>query len=241
MVYFRGLFRFLITLTLACCFIISCLLLWFPTLSLIDTSYYNPENLDKLVFYEKVLLGKELYYADSVDSFQSRVLKEFEYKEKLAGISDAEIQILSERYFRNISVQWGSRGLLPPSKPLFHEKCLDYLDKNYDVTISIVIPFHNEVSVLLLRLLTTIMHRTLPKYLEEIILIDDASTFNITDEILTYAHEQRMPLRLILNDVRLGVPNSRLKGISAAKGKVVVILDSHMEVFMDFDVIYIIG
>ena len=223
----RSLFRLFVTFSILCCFLVGILL---ALISLSADFSTDTEMYDKHVFYGNALLGKERYFADSITSFTSRLLKEFEYKEKLASLTGTEIENLSSFHYRNITAQWGGRRLLPTTKPMFHEKCLDYLDTNYDVTVSIVIPFHNELSVLLMRLLTTIMHRTLPKYLEEIILIDDASTLNISAEIHEYAQKQDIPLRFLFNKVKLGVPNSRRKGIFAANGAVVVILDSHMEV-----------
>ena len=133
-------------------------------------------------------------------------------------------------YHRNITIQWGQRQLLPPSKPLFDIMCFDYMENKYEVTVSIVITYFNELPILLMRTLTTIKHRTLPKYLKEVLLINDNSTINITAEITQYAKDQGIPLVYIHNEEKLGIANSRRKGIFAASGDVVVLLDSHMEV-----------
>ena len=155
---------------------------------------------------------------------------QFKYEETLRGLAPSQLDNLTKTYFRNITIQYSQRELLPPSKPIYHEECLRYLDTNYDTSVSVVIPYYNELAILLIRTLTLITHRTLPKYLEEIILIDDGSSVDITEEVMQYVREQRMPVRYIRNPEQLGIANSRIKGIREAKGDVIVILDSHMEV-----------
>ena len=182
--------------------------------------------------YEQLIFTVEPshYHKDSIQSFRSRIKKEWYYKNKLSELSGDEIENLSEVYHRNLTIQWGQRQLLPPSKPLFDIMCFDYIESNYDTTVSVVITYYNELAILLMRTLTTIKHRTLPKYLKEVVLINDNSSINITAEITEYAEEQDIPLVYIHNEEQLGIANSRRKGIFAASGDVVVLLDSHMEV-----------
>lgn len=170
------------------------------------------------------------FFADTIQSFRSRISKEWYYKDKLSQLSEEEIKNLSETFHRNITIQWSQRKLLPPSKPLFDIMCFDFMENKYDVTVSIVITYHDELSILLMRTLTTIKHRTLPRYLKEVVLLDDNSSINITAEITEYAKDQDIPLVYLHNDHQLGIANSRRKGIFAAKGDVVVLIDSHMEV-----------
>ena len=170
------------------------------------------------------------YYTDDSRSLKSRFAKEFELKERLSALSNKEVQKYSEDYYRNVTIQWGERRLLPPSKPIYHEQCLQYWNQTYNTLVSVVISYHNELAVLIMRTLTTIIHRTPLNNLLEIILIDDYSSFNVTQEVLDYAGEQRMPLRHLRNPAKLGIAGSRLRGIQEARGGVVVILDSHMEV-----------
>ena len=191
--------------------------------------YSDPDTLDKAIFYGNALLSSELYYVDDIKSFKSRIMKNFEYRDKIAALSEEEKREMTENYYRNVSIQI-QRELLPMSKPLYDIQCLNYLDKDYNVAVSIIIVYYNELSILLLRTLTTVIHRTLPKYLKEIILIDDNSEFNITGEVLKYAADHRMPLRYLRNEERLGIAGSRIRGLHEAAGDVVAILDSHMEV-----------
>ena len=170
------------------------------------------------------------YFTDDYTSLKSRLTKQFELKARLATLSNEEITEFSAQHYRNLTIQWSKRGLLPPSKPLHDNQCLSYLDRNYYAQISVVISYQNELAVLIMRTLTTILHRTPLKYLKEILLIDDYSTMNVTEEVMQYVREQRMPVRFLRNHVHLGIAGSRLRGIEEAVGDVVVILDSHMEV-----------
>ena len=194
------------------------------------------ENVYDLTIIRRKFEHEEplLYSADTIQSFRSRINKEWYYKNKLKELSEDQIKHLSETFHRNITIQWSQRKLLPPSKPLFDIMCFDFIENKYDMTVSIVITYHNELPILLMRTLTTIKHRTLPRYLKEVVLIDDNSSINITAEIAEYAKDQDIPLVYFHNEEQLGIANSRRKGIFAATGDVVVLLDSHMEVSEEF-------
>ena len=153
-------------------------------------------------------------FLDDYKSLKSRYSKELEFRERLLNLSSDQISQLSRQYRRDVTIHYSSSGrrLLPQSKPVYAQQCLNYLDQDYEVKVSVVLAYHNELSVLLLRTLTTIMHRTSLKYLKEIILIDDCSSINITEEVRKYAHEQRMPIKYLTNSVRQGIANSRMRG-----------------------------
>jgi len=57
----------------------------------------------------------------------------------------------------------------------------------------------------------------------EILLIDDASTDHSVDIIRSYADSR---LRLLCNDVNLGIPKTRNKGVENARGHYIAMLDS---------------
>ena len=215
-----------------CFLVVTCtfLFLLISLLSLSSSPSRDTAKQDSLLFYQWALLGGERFYTDDVTSLKSRLQTQFRYQETLRELAPSQLENLTKTYFRNITIQYSERELLPPSKPVYHEECLQYLDSNYDTTVSVVIPYYNELAILLMRTLTLITHRTLPKYLEEIILIDDGSSVNIREEVMQYVREQQMPVRYIRNPEQLGIANSRIKGIREAKGDVVVILDSHIEV-----------
>ena len=224
-------YRSLARLVLFICLLFTAV---FTALYALSFLVYLPqvENVYEQVTFTEKLKHDEplLYHKDSIRSFRSRISKEWYYKNKLSGLSKDEIKNLSELYHRDITIQWTQRQLLPPSKPLFDIMCFDYIESKYDATVSVVITYYNELPILLMRTLTTIKHRTLPKYLKEVVLINDNSSINITAEITEYAKDQGIPLVYIHNEEQLGIANSRRKGIFAASGDVIVLLDSHMEV-----------
>lgn len=189
-------------------------------------------DLKPKIIAESVQFTGALYHQETIRSLRSRLNMEWYYRKKLAQLTSEEIRQLSETYHRSVEIQWGSRSLLPTSKPLFDIMCFDYMENSYNFSVSIVITYYNELSVLLMRLLTTIKHRTPSKYVKEVVLINDNSSINITHEIYGYARDQDIPLVYLHNDKRLGIANSRRKGVMAASGNIIILLDSHMEVFI---------
>ena len=170
-----------------------------------------------------------LLYSDTSVSYKARLSKEEEYQMKLNHLNKSELESLNKIYHRMISIQY-ARALLPAAAPPYDIKCLTYFDMKYEATVSIVITYYNEVMILLLRSLTTLIHRTPAKYLLEVILIDDSSTVDESGEMLEYARALRIPVRFFRTSSRKGVTNARRFGITQAKGTVVVIFDSHTEV-----------
>lgn len=97
-------------------------------------------------------------------------------------------------------------------------------------TVSVIIPFHNEGFTTLLRSIHSIINRTPKKLLHEIILVDDFSTMHHLGELLTNKLKSYPVVKLIRLKKREGLIRARLSGIEQARGKMIVILDSHIEV-----------
>eukprot|EP00116_Pleurobrachia_bachei_P003081 sb/3463343/ len=173
---------------------------------------------------------EEAYYADDVASYKNRIVKEYEFKTFVRDLTSEKRENLSLTFHRNLTIHYAQRSLLPPSLPLFHEQCLGYLEKPFNQTVSIVLVFYNEAPPLLMRTLTTIVHRTLPRYLTEIIVIDDGSDVDISEEVMEYSTTQRIPVKWLKNDYNIGIARSRMKGIEMALGDTIALLDSHMEI-----------
>ncbi|KAF7455909.1 glycosyl transferase [Cryptosporidium felis] len=108
----------------------------------------------------------------------------------------------------------------------------------YDINtmdkISVIIVFYNEPFSTLMRSVHSVLNRTPPRLLEEIILVDDGSDsehIKVGGNNLLVNYITTLPkVRLIRNAKRSGIVGARLAGINACKSPIFVILDSHIEV-----------
>lgn len=97
---------------------------------------------------------------------------------------------------------------------------------------SIIIIFHNEHLSLLLRAIHSVYNRTPRELLHQILIVNDASTKPELYEPLQSLVEQNFDERVkIVNlEERKGLIVTRMEGARRATGEVLVFLDSHMEV-----------
>jgi polypeptide N-acetylgalactosaminyltransferase len=110
-------------------------------------------------------------------------------------------------------------------------------DQKYPIELpktSIIISYHNEAESTLKRTLISIMARSPLKFIEEIILVDDASINRsyllgpLDDFVKSF---EPIPVHIIRSKERIGLIKARMLGVRRAKGEVITFLDSHMEVF----------
>ncbi|CAJ0578510.1 unnamed protein product, partial [Mesorhabditis spiculigera] len=94
---------------------------------------------------------------------------------------------------------------------------------------SVIICFHNEAWSVLLRTVHSVLERTPDQYLNEIILVDDFSDMAHTKQALESYVSQYPKVKILRMEKREGLIRARLRGASAAKGKVLTYLDSHCE------------
>ncbi|CAL1267075.1 unnamed protein product [Larinioides sclopetarius] len=116
-----------------------------------------------------------------------------------------------------------------------HSSCKtkEYLSKLPKV--SIVIPFHNEHWTTLLRTVTSVVSRSPPELIKEIILVDDYSTkAQLKTPLDQYVRQHFSNVRVVRANKREGLIRARLLGAKAAKGDVLVFLDSHTEANVDW-------
>ncbi|KAI8789992.1 polypeptide N-acetylgalactosaminyltransferase 1 isoform X3 [Biomphalaria glabrata] len=95
---------------------------------------------------------------------------------------------------------------------------------------SIVIVFHNEAWSTLLRTVHSIINRSPPELLEEILLVDDASEKeHLGKKLEDYVATLSVPVHVIRTGSRVGLIRARLKGADISKGEVITFLDAHCE------------
>ena len=112
-----------------------------------------------------------------------------------------------------------------------HELCksIEY-DSTSLPTASVVIPFYNEIWSVLLRTVTGILLRSPPHLIKEIILVDDASTFDFLGELLEYFVSETPKTKLVRHKTRQGLVRTRMSGAKVATGDVLIFMDGHIEV-----------
>jgi polypeptide N-acetylgalactosaminyltransferase len=98
--------------------------------------------------------------------------------------------------------------------------------------VSIVVIFHNEHASLIKRTLHSIINRTPAELLDEIILVNDASTKEELDEPLEIyvAQQFRGKVKVVKMKERVELIVARMEGAKVASSEVLVFLDSHIEV-----------
>uniref|UniRef100_T1JGF0 Polypeptide N-acetylgalactosaminyltransferase n=1 Tax=Strigamia maritima TaxID=126957 RepID=T1JGF0_STRMM len=96
---------------------------------------------------------------------------------------------------------------------------------------SVIIVFHNEGWSPLLRTVHSVVNRSPPEFLEEVLLVDDYSDKeHLKGPLEDYIRQFKGKVRLIRNKEREGLIRTRSNGAVHAKGKVILFLDAHCEV-----------
>ncbi|XP_067613513.1 N-acetylgalactosaminyltransferase 6-like isoform X1 [Eurosta solidaginis] len=97
-------------------------------------------------------------------------------------------------------------------------------------SVSIVIPFNNEHFTALVRSLHSLVNRSPPELLREIILVDDYSDRTELKRNLDRYVKAHIPkAKIIRLPQRMGLIAARLAGVDKAVGDVLVFLDAHIE------------
>lgn len=98
-------------------------------------------------------------------------------------------------------------------------------------TVSVIIVFNNEHLATLLRTCVSVMNRSPERLINEIILVDDASTFDeLGSRLDEFVEANRSKIKLIRLKNHTGLIRGRLAGARLAKGAVLLFLDAHCEV-----------
>ncbi|CAG2241440.1 GALNT [Mytilus edulis] len=99
-------------------------------------------------------------------------------------------------------------------------------------TASVIIIFHNEAWSPLLRTAHSVVNRSPPEYLYEVILLDDFSDRpELGDKLREYVAKTWPDgvVKIVRTKERSGLIRARLAGAKAATGDVIIFLDSHCE------------
>uniref|UniRef100_A0A3Q3VR40 Glycosyltransferase 2-like domain-containing protein n=1 Tax=Mola mola TaxID=94237 RepID=A0A3Q3VR40_MOLML len=115
---------------------------------------------------------------------------------------------------------------IPDTRP---ETCPQYLVHDDLPSTSVIFCFVDEVWSTLVRSVHSVLNRSPPHLLKEIILVDDFSTKDYLKEPLDKYMSQFPKVRIIRLKERQGLIRARLAGAAAAKGEVLTFLDSHIE------------
>lgn len=115
---------------------------------------------------------------------------------------------------------------LPDTRP---DTCAQALVHDVLPSTSVIFCFVDEVWSTLLRSVHSVLNRSPPHLIKEIILVDDFSTKEYLKEQLDTYMSQFPKVRIIRLKERQGLIRARLAGAAAATGEVLTFLDSHVE------------
>ncbi|XP_028250213.1 polypeptide N-acetylgalactosaminyltransferase 5 [Parambassis ranga] len=115
---------------------------------------------------------------------------------------------------------------VPDTRP---EMCAQNLVHDDLPSTSVIFCFVDEVWSTLLRSVHSVLNRSPPHLLKEIILVDDFSTKDYLKEPLDKYMSQFPKVRIVRLKERQGLIRARLAGAAVAKGEVLTFLDSHIE------------
>ena len=103
------------------------------------------------------------------------------------------------------------------------------VDTNYLPSTAVIIIFHNEALSTLIRTVYSVINRSPPHLLAEILLVDDASTLSRLGQELQDLVDSMPKVRLIRNAERKGLMVTRMVGVLESRAQVLTFLDSHIE------------
>lgn len=97
-------------------------------------------------------------------------------------------------------------------------------------TVSVIVPFFDEHFSTLLRTCYSVLNRSPPELIVEIILVDDHSNKEFLKQQLDDYVAMHLPkVKVLRLPKRSGLITARLEGAKAATGDVLLFLDSHTE------------
>eukprot|EP00056_Hartaetosiga_gracilis_P020895 m.21812 g.21812 ORF g.21812 m.21812 type:complete len:451 (+) comp8760_c0_seq1:84-1436(+) len=147
--------------------------------------------------------------------------------------SKEDLKEYREGYQKNQFNQWISdrlslhrRAYDTREVQCLHEK---YLPINILPSVSVVIIFHNEARSTLLRTVWSVLDRSPPSLIKEILLVDDFSDMPHLGYMLEEEVASIPKTRLLRLNERSGLIRAKVVGAEVAQGEALVFLDSHCE------------
>lgn len=111
-----------------------------------------------------------------------------------------------------------------------HERCRSVRYPKRLPKTSVIVVFHNEAWSTLLRTVHSVINRSPPNLLQEVLLVDDASDhLELGLKLDEYLKTLPVPARVVRMEERGGLIRARLAGAEQATGSVLVFLDAHTE------------
>ncbi|KAJ8297612.1 hypothetical protein KUTeg_024143 [Tegillarca granosa] len=140
-------------------------------------------------------------------------------------VAEKRRQLQSEPFSPYVSDMISLHRSLPDNR---HPDCRKkkYLSKLPNV--SVIIPFHNEYLSILMRTVWSILDRSPPGLVHEVILVDDFSKY-CKEPLDSYVKKHFTNVRILRGTERLGLIRARILGARNATGEVLLFLDCHCE------------
>uniref|UniRef100_A0A3B5K155 Polypeptide N-acetylgalactosaminyltransferase n=1 Tax=Takifugu rubripes TaxID=31033 RepID=A0A3B5K155_TAKRU len=179
---------------------------------------------------KKAGVHKVLYLDATLVPRDARAVGQFGQAVHVSSSEDALVRKSWDEGFFNVylSNQIPLDRAIPDTRP---ESCAQTLVHDDLPSTSVIFCFVDEVWSTLLRSVHSVLNRSPPHLLEEIILVDDFSTKEYLKAPLDKYMSQFPKVRIIRLRERQGLIRARLAGAAAAKGdrEVLTFLDSHVE------------
>ncbi|TWW80741.1 Polypeptide N-acetylgalactosaminyltransferase 5 [Takifugu flavidus] len=177
---------------------------------------------------KKAGVHKVLYLDATLVPRDARAVGQFGQAVHVSSSEDALVRKSWDEGFFNVylSNQIPLDRAIPDTRP---ETCAQTLVHDDLPSTSVIFCFVDEVWSTLLRSVHSVLNRSPPHLLEEIILVDDFSTKEYLKAPLDKYMSQFPKVRIIRLQERQGLIRARLAGAAAAKGEVLTFLDSHVE------------
>ncbi|XP_055837146.1 polypeptide N-acetylgalactosaminyltransferase 3 [Episyrphus balteatus] len=149
-------------------------------------------------------------------------------------IIPAKDSIKMQRAYRIHSYNLMASDRIPLNRTLRDYRIASCLEVEYNPkelpNTSVIIVFHNEAWSVLLRTIWSVINRSPPENLKEIILVDDASDRAFLMKPLEdYIAQLPVTTKIFRQTIRQGIVPARLLGAANAKGDVLTFLDAHCE------------